>query len=123
MRPALLLALCALLTTGPVEAQRRAPAAPAKPKPAPPAALKIEPAAVKCAELLGTGVKSHATFCFVLAGRDPAQGVLVTIPSHTGTATLSFSLHNRHTYSEEQMKAGQRLRQVHRGDWRAVDDW
>jgi hypothetical protein len=56
--------------------------------------------------LLGTGVKSHATFCFVLAGRDPRRR-MVTIPSHTGTATLSFSLHNRHTYSEEQMKAGQ----------------
>ena len=109
MRPAVLLLVCALLTAGPVEAQRRrAPApAPAKPKPAPVAALKVEPAAVKCSELLGTGVKSHATFCFVLAGRDPAQGVLVTIPPHTGTATLSFSLHNRHTYSEEEMKAGQ----------------
>ena len=109
MRPAVLLLVCALLTAGPVEAQRRrAPApAPAKPKPAPVAALKVEPAAVKCSELLGTGVKSHATFCFVLAGRDPAQGVLVTIPPHTGTATLTFSLHNRHTYSEEEMKAGQ----------------
>jgi hypothetical protein len=106
MRPAVLLVVCALLTAGPVEAQGRRTPAPPKPKPAPAAALKIEPAAVKCAELLGTGVKSRATFCFVLAGRDPAQGVLVTIPPHTGTATLSFSLHNRHTYSEEEMKAG-----------------
>ena len=106
MRSALLLGLCALLTVAPVEAQRRRTPAPAKPKPAPVAAPKTEPAAVKCAELLGTGVKSHATFCFVLAGRDPAQGVLVTIPPHTGPATLSFSLHNRHTYSEEEMKAG-----------------
>src|SRR5204862_6377321 len=85
LRPALLLVLCALLATVPMEAQRSRPAPP-KPKPAPVAALKTEPAAVKCAELLGTGVKSHATFCFVLAGRDPAQGVLVTIPPHTGTA-------------------------------------
>jgi len=106
MRPALLLVLCALLATVPMEAQRSRPAPP-KPKPAPVAALKTEPAAVKCTELLGTGVKSHASFCFVLAGRDPAQGVLVTIPPHTGTATLTFALHNRHTYSEEQMKAGQ----------------
>jgi len=104
MRPALLLVLCALLAAVPVEAQRRR--TPAAAKPAPPAPLKTEPAAVKCTELLGTGVRSHATFCFVLAGRDPAQGVLVTIPPHTGTATLSFSLHNRHTYSEEEMKAG-----------------
>jgi hypothetical protein len=107
MRPALLLVLCALLTVTPAEAQRRRTPAPAKPKPAPAAAPKVEPAAVKCAELLGTGVKSHATFCFVLAGREPAQGVLVTIPPHTGPATLRFSLHNRHTYSEEEMKAGQ----------------
>ena len=107
MRPALLLVLCALLTTVPVEAQRRRAPAPTKPAPPPPAALKTEPAAVKCAELLGTGIKTHATFCFVLAGRDPAQGVLVSIPPHTGTATLTFSLHNRHTYSEEEMKAGQ----------------
>jgi hypothetical protein len=107
MRPALLLVLCALLTTVPVEAQRRRAPAPTKPAPPPPAALKTEPAAVKCSELLGTGIKTHATFCFVLAGRDPAQGVLVSIPPHTGTATLTFSLHNRHTYSEEEMKAGQ----------------
>ena len=34
------------------------------------------------------------------------KGVLVTIPPHTGTATLTFHLHNRHTYSEEDIKAG-----------------
>ena len=79
MRPALLLVLCALLTTVPVEAQRRRAPAPTKPAPPPPAALKTEPAAVKCSELLGTGIKTHATFCFVLAGRDPAQGVLVRL--------------------------------------------
>ena len=42
----------------------------------------------------------------MLASREPAQGVLVDIPPHTGDATLRFSLHNRHTYSEEQMRAG-----------------
>ena len=84
---------------------RRTPAAP-KSKPAPPPAPKTEPAEIKCSELLGTGVKTSASFCFVLAGRDPAQGVLVTIPPHAGTATLTFSLHNRHTYSEEEMRAG-----------------
>ena len=61
---------------------------------------------VKCPETLGTGVKTKATFCFVLAGRDPAAGVIVSIPPHTGTATLTFDLHNRHTYSEEEVKAG-----------------
>ena len=90
-----------LLPGAPAEAQQRR-----KPAPPPPAALKTEPAQVKCAELLGRGVRSAASFCFVLAGREPAQGVLVTIPPHAGPATLTFSLHNRHTYSEEEMRAG-----------------
>jgi hypothetical protein len=81
--------------------RRRAPAR----KPAAPA-LTTAPANVKCAEMLGTGVKTASTYCFVLAGRDPAQGVVVTIPPHRGAATLIFDLHNRHTYSEEEMKAG-----------------
>ena len=75
----------------------------AKPAPVPP---RIEAAKVTCPESLGTGVKTGAEYCFVIAGRDPAQGVLIAIPPHTGDATLRFNLHNRHTYSEEQMKAG-----------------
>lgn len=75
-------------------------------KPAPPPALKTEPAEVQCREALGVGVRTKASYCFVLAGRDPSEGVVVTIPSHTGPATLSFDLHNRHTYSEEDVKAG-----------------
>ena len=61
---------------------------------------------MRCPETLGTGVKTGAVFCFVLAGRDPAEGVLVTIPPHTGPATLLFDIHNRHTYSEEDIRAG-----------------
>jgi hypothetical protein len=75
-------------------------------KPAPPPPMKTEPAAVGCRESLGVGVRTKGTYCFVLAGRDPAEGVVVTIPSHTGPATLTFDLHNRHTYSEEDVKAG-----------------
>jgi hypothetical protein len=84
--------------------RRRAPARP-KPKPAP-IQPKTEPAKVDCPESLGTGVRTGASYCFVLAGRDPAAGVIVHIPPHTGEATLRFDLHNRHTYSEEQMRAG-----------------
>ena len=84
-----------------LEAQRRPQR---KPPPAP--AKKLEPAVVKCPESLGTGVKTKSSFCFVLAGRDPAAGVIVDIPPHTGTATLRFDLHNRHTFSEEEVKAG-----------------
>ena len=92
-----------LLVTTPLDAlqRRRAPArraAPVKPR--------VEPANVTCPESLGTGVRSGASYCFVMAGRDPAEGVLVPIPRHAGEATLRFNLHNRHTYSEEQMKAG-----------------
>jgi hypothetical protein len=81
-----------------VEAQQR------RRKPAP--KVRIEPAKVKCPEELGTGARTGAHYCFVLAGRDPAEGVVVTIPRHTGPATLLFDLHNRHTYSEEEVKAG-----------------
>jgi hypothetical protein len=76
-----------------------------KPKPAP-VPPRVEPAKVTCPESLGTGVRTGNEYCFVIAGRDPAQGVLIAIPPHTGDVTLRFNLHNRHTYSEEQMKAG-----------------
>jgi hypothetical protein len=85
------------------DAQRRR--APAK-KPAPPPPPKVEPAQMKCPEPLGTGVKTGASYCFVLAGREPAQGVVVTVPPHVAAATLMFDLHNRHTYSEEDIRAG-----------------
>ena len=98
----LLFVSVALAAAGPVAAQRRT--APRKPAPPPPP--KHEAAQVKCTELLGTGVRTRASYCFVLAGRDPGQGVIVTIPPHVGAATLSFTLHNRHTYSEEEMRAG-----------------
>lgn len=58
-----------------------------------------------CPSDLGSGVATKRTFCDVLTGRDPAEGIIVRIPAHRGTATLLFDLHNRHTYSEEQVKA------------------
>ena len=42
----------------------------------------------------------------MLAGRDPADGVRVTIPKHVEVASLMFDLHNRHTYSDEDIRAG-----------------
>ena len=87
------------------QSRRRPPTRTSKPapKPVPP---RVDPAKVTCPDSLGTGVRTGATYCFVTAGRDPAQGVLIAIPPRTGDATLRFALHNRHTYSEEQMKAG-----------------
>jgi hypothetical protein len=78
---------------------------PSKPAPKPPAARE-EPANVRCPALLGAGVKSGREFCDVLTGREPAEGVLIAIPPHTGPAIVSFDLHNRHTYSEQQVRAG-----------------
>jgi hypothetical protein len=83
------------------------PRSTAKPKPAPPPApLKTEAAAVTCPTVLGTGAKTGLMFCDVLiGGDDPASGVIIALPPHTGPVTLSFDLHNRHTYSEEQVKS------------------
>ena len=79
------------------------------------AASRTEPAKLQCKESLGVGVKTGASYCFVLAGRDPAEGVLVTIPPHSGTATLTFNLHNRHTYSESDIRAGRGFAQYRAG--------
>jgi len=60
---------------------------------------------VICPTPLGEGVASKLAFCDVMSGRNPAEGVLIKLPPHRGPATLTFDLHNRHTYSEEQVKA------------------
>ena len=96
-------AIVLLVFASGADAQRRR--APTK-KPVPPSPPKVEPAQMKCPEPLGIGVKTGVSYCFVLAGREPAQGVLVTVPPHTGAATLMFDLHNRHTYSDEAVRAG-----------------
>ncbi len=67
--------------------------------------MKKEAVEVSCPTPLGVGVKTKIAFCNVIAGRDPAAGVLLTIPPHRGVATLTFDLHNLHLYSEEQVKA------------------
>jgi hypothetical protein len=46
-----------------------------------------------------------------LTGRDPKEGVIINIPPHRGPVTLTFELHNRHTYSEELIKAKRAFRQ------------
>jgi len=92
----------ALLVAVPVSAQtRRTP--PRKPPP-PPATKTVAPDVI-CPAPLGVGVKTKLTFCEVMAGRDPAAGVLIAVPQHKGPATLTFDLHNLHTYSEEQVRA------------------
>ena len=95
----------ALLFTIPLSAQtRKAPAR--KPAAAPPAAAmkKVVPE-MTCPTPLGVGIKTKLSFCEVMAGRDPAGGILIQIPPHRGAATLNFDLHNLHLYSEEQVRA------------------
>lgn len=78
----------------------------------PPAApLTRIQAELSCPSELGVGVKTKRRFCDVLTGRDPKEGILVTVPSHRGTVMLSFELHNRHTYSEELVKEKRAFRQ------------
>src|ERR1700676_3429614 len=99
----LILALLVVILADPVFAQRRKPAArPPLPPPSPPAALKKEAAAVTCPTPLGVGVTTKEIFCDVMTGRLPADGVIVKLPPHDGPVTLTFDLHNRHTYSEQE---------------------
>jgi hypothetical protein len=76
---------------------RRPAAAPAK-------RVTEAPADITCPSPLGMGVKTKLDFCDVLTGRDPAQGILIKFPPHHGVLTLRFDLHNRHTYSEDEMR-------------------
>lgn len=73
------------------------------PRPAP-VPLKKEAPEFTCPAPLGVGVTTKRAYCDVLSGRDPATGILITLPPHQGEVTLTFDLHNRHTYSEEQMR-------------------
>jgi hypothetical protein len=73
------------------------------PPPPPPPLTKVVPE-MMCPTPLGVGVTTKLSFCDIMTGRDPAAGLLIALPPHTGPVTLTFDLHNRHTYSEEQMK-------------------
>lgn len=64
----------------------------------------VAPAQMKCPSPLGTGIKTKREYCDVLTGRDPKEGIIITLPPHRGPVTLRFNLHNRHTYSEEEVR-------------------
>ena len=83
-------------------------ATPSRRKPAPPVrrvTVTTAPADVTCPSPLGAGVKTKQSFCDVLTGRDPVQGIIIKLPPHRGALKLTFDLHNRHTYSEEEVRA------------------
>ena len=92
----------ALVVAAPLSAQTRRP--PPRKAPPPPVTKTIAPDII-CPTPLGVGTKTKLAFCEVMAGRDPAAGILIAVPPHKGPATLSFDLHNLHTYSEEQVRA------------------
>jgi hypothetical protein len=96
--------LAALVITSsvPLTAQTRRPPAPRKPAaPLPP---RKEAPEIVCPTPLGIGVNTKLEFCDVMSERDPTAGVIVKFPEHKGPLTLTFDLHNRHTYSEEQVR-------------------
>src|SRR5262245_34091384 len=64
--------------TGPVPAKKAAPLPP-------PTRVQAE---WQCPSELGFGVTTSRRFCDVLTGRDPKEGILVTIPPHRGPVTL-----------------------------------
>jgi hypothetical protein len=107
MNKALACGCAALVALGcalaPLYAQTRstAPRRTTPAPPPPPAAVRTEAPMVTCPQVLGQGVGTKRQYCDVLIGRDPAGGILVTLPPHSGPVTLTFDLHNRHTYSEE----------------------
>ncbi|HEX7794021.1 MAG TPA: hypothetical protein VF456_06705 [Vicinamibacterales bacterium] len=97
------LACCVATATAMATAQTPQPRRPVA-RPAPPGPPIHEAPQVTCPAPLGSGVSSKQVFCDVLIGRDPSAGILITIPPHKGDVKLTFDLHNRHTFSEEQMK-------------------
>jgi hypothetical protein len=93
--------LGACLIVGPSLEAGQARRAATRPAPATPTR---EAAQLICPAPLGTGVVTKRSFCDVLTGRNPVSGIIIAIPPHKGEVTLTFDLHNRHTYSEEQAK-------------------
>jgi hypothetical protein len=69
----------------------------------PPPSKKVAPE-MACPAPLGVGVATKLAFCDVMTGRDPTEGILITLPPHRGPVTLTFDLHNRETFSPEQVK-------------------
>ena len=92
-----------VLQTASASAQTRAPVR--KPAPVPVVAPLTVVPNMTCPTPLGVGVNTKEAFCDVMTGRDPANGMLIKLPEHQGPVQLTLDLHNRHTYSEEQVKA------------------
>ena len=77
---------------------------PVRPAATPAAAMKKVAPEIACPTPLGVGMRTGISYCDVVTGRDPSGGIVVKLPPHRGPVTLTFDLHNRHTYSEEEVK-------------------
>ena len=99
---------CSALALGAEAGQARRGGRAAAP---PAAALTSEAPEMQCPAPLGFGVQTKRMYCDVLTGRDPADGIQITLPPHTGELVLTFDLHNRHLYSEELVRTNRGYRQ------------
>jgi hypothetical protein len=97
-----LIGLMVSLTVAALDAQTK----PRTRKPVPPPARKVTtaPAELTCPSPLGAGLTTKQLFCDVLTGRDPKEGIIIKLPARRGPLTLKFNLHNRHAYSEEEVR-------------------
>lgn len=113
MRLAWVVVAAVVIAMPSVDAQSRRPARKSPPRAAkkapepPPTRIQGE---WRCLTELGVGLSTGRRFCDVLTGNDPKEGVLIAIPPHRGPVTLTFDLHNRHTYSAELVKLKQAYR-------------
>ena len=67
---------------------------------------RVEPAEVRCPSVLGVGVDTDRIYCDVLIGNEIADGIIVVVPPHRGSAIVTFTLYGRHTYSETEVARG-----------------
>jgi hypothetical protein len=116
MRLALWVCLCGVLgASSPIlHGEQRKPARPKARAPLTPL-KKTEPPEMICRAELGAGASTGRTFCDVPAAAHAGEGVLLCLPRHRGTATLTFDLHGRHVYSEEQVRGGSAFRRYAAG--------
>ena len=87
MRTAAVLLARRARRSGAVSAQTKRPPAAAGRRQVPP---RTEAAMVNCPTVLGQGAKTGRTFCDVLIERDPAAGITIPFPPHTGDVTLTL---------------------------------
>jgi hypothetical protein len=99
---AVLLLACLAIPASAQTRQSPPPPAPRRPAAAP-VPPKTELADMICPTPLGIGIKTKVAFCDIMSSRNPAEGVIIKLPPHQGPVTLTFNLHNRHTYSEDQV--------------------